>query len=70
MQQEQLYEVVINAQRQYSLWPAQRPVPGGWQATGFCDSRAQCLEHIGVVWRDLREHDAQAALADAGVQHG
>ena len=70
MQQERLYEVVVNAERQYSVWPAQRPVPLGWLSAGFRDTREQCLVHIDSVWRDMREHSLQLALAGKEVRHG
>lgn len=70
MQQERFYEVVINAEWQYSVWPAQRPVPAGWKATGFCDSRELCLKHIDIVWQDMREHRLQLELAAAEARHG
>ncbi|WP_332852331.1 MbtH family protein [Duganella sp. S19_KUP01_CR8] len=70
MQQERLYEVVINAERQYSVWPAQRPVPEGWLATGFRATRELCLAHIDTVWQDLREHSLQLALAGGELRHG
>ncbi len=70
MQQERFYEVVINAERQYSVWPAQRQVPAGWLATGFRASREQCLVHIDTAWHDLREHSLQLALDSGTVRHG
>ena len=66
MQQERLYEVVVYAERQYSVWP----VPSGWLSAGFRDTREQCLAHIDTVWRDMREHSLQLALAGTEVRHG
>lgn len=68
--QERLYEVVINAEHQYSVWPAQRPVPAGWRATGVRATRALCLAHIDDVWQDQRELSLRQALAGAEVRHG
>jgi MbtH protein len=44
--------VVINDLGQYSIWPERRTVPGGWRTTGFGGTRAECLDHIDVVWAD------------------
>ncbi len=49
-----LYQVVMNDEEQYSIWPAHRELPLGWKATGFSGPRADCLEHIREVWTDMR----------------
>lgn len=48
------YLVVVNAEAQYSIWPADRSLPGDWRAEGTKGTKAQCLEHIGKVWTDMR----------------
>ncbi|ETK37330.1 MbtH family NRPS accessory protein [Microbispora corallina] len=48
------YRVVVNDEDQYSLWPADRPVPDGWRPEGFDGTREQCLGHIEEVWTDMR----------------
>ena len=48
------YDVVINAEEQYSIWPLGRDLPEGWKTTGFSGSRDECFEHISSVWEDLR----------------
>ncbi|WP_371547721.1 MbtH family protein [Streptomyces sp. NBC_00554] len=51
---EPVHTVVVNAEEQYSVWPALLPVPDGWRETGTRGTRAECLEHIESVWTDLR----------------
>jgi MbtH protein len=46
--------VVINDQEQYSIWPAGQEPPAGWRPDGFTGSRQDCLDHIEVVWTDMR----------------
>ena len=46
--------VVVNDEEQYSVWPADRPLPPGWRSTGFTGERAACLAHIDTVWTDMR----------------
>jgi MbtH protein len=46
--------VVVNDEEQYSVWPADRPLPAGWRSTGFAGERAECLAHIDTVWTDMR----------------
>jgi len=56
------YRVVRNDEDQYSVWPAGRDVPAGWQATGFEGSRESCLSHIGDVWTDMRPRSLREAM--------
>ena len=48
------YQAVVNHEEQYSIWPADRTLPLGWQAEGFSGSKAECLAHIEAVWTDMR----------------
>jgi MbtH protein len=48
------YLVVLNDEEQYSIWPAGDPLPAGWRAEGTRGPRQECLEHIDVVWTDMR----------------
>ncbi len=49
-----IYRVVINSEEQYSIWPADRENPLGWNDTGFKGLKAACLAHIEEVWTDMR----------------
>ncbi len=51
---EEKYTVVINDEEQYSIWPADREIPGGWSEVGVSGSKSDCLAHIAQVWTDLR----------------
>ncbi|HLO03358.1 MAG TPA: MbtH family NRPS accessory protein [Symbiobacteriaceae bacterium] len=53
-EQEMSYEVVCNHEQQYSLWPAHRPLPLGWNKVGKSGSKADCLDYIKEVWTDMR----------------
>lgn len=46
--------VVRNAEGRHSIWPADRPPPAGWQATGPRTGRAGCLAWIAENWTDAR----------------
>ena len=48
------YLVVVNAEEQYSIWPAAQPIPTGWRPEGRSGSRAECLDHIATIWTDMR----------------
>ncbi|MEU6908820.1 MbtH family NRPS accessory protein [Streptomyces coeruleorubidus] len=48
------YRVVLNAEEQYSIWPAVRELPAGWSAEGTQGTREECLARIDEVWTDMR----------------
>lgn len=45
--------VVVNAEGQYSIWRADRTLPGGWVDAGFVGDENACLGHIESVWTDI-----------------
>ena len=49
-----LYHVVLNDEEQYSIWPADRPLPAGWRPDGTKGDKATCLAHVKEVWTDMR----------------
>lgn len=49
-----LFAVLINDEQQYSLWPAGRAIPLGWQEVGNADTKEACLERIKELWTDMR----------------
>lgn len=58
--------VVVNDEQQYSLWPANRPVPPGWSTVGDLASRAACLERIEELWVDMRPRSLREAMRRGG----
>ncbi|MEU6577525.1 MbtH family protein [Streptomyces sp. NPDC046805] len=59
--------VLVNDEGQYSLWPANIALPGGWRVSGSEGSRQECLEAIEAVWTDMRPASLVRAMgADAG----
>jgi uncharacterized protein YbdZ (MbtH family) len=46
--------VLVNAEGQYSLWPAFRELPRGWAAVGPSGARGACLDWIETHWTDMR----------------
>lgn len=59
-----LYQVVMNHEEQYSLWPADRELPLGWQAAGFSGTKAECLRYIEEVWTDMRPLSLRRRMQD------
>ena len=48
------YDVVVNHEEQYSIWPADREMCPGWKAAGKTGLKPECLEYISDVWTDMR----------------
>ncbi|WP_208921560.1 MbtH family protein [Streptomyces capitiformicae] len=57
-----VYQVVVNDEEQYSIWPADRELPAGWRAEGPRAEKAQCLAHIDEVWTDMRPLSLRVAM--------
>jgi MbtH protein len=49
-----VYNVVVNHEEQYSIWPADRENALGWKAAGKTGTKEECLAHIKEVWTDMR----------------
>ena len=49
-----LYQVVVNHEEQYSIWPAGRAVPAGWSPIHQPGKKSDCLAYITGVWVDMR----------------
>jgi MbtH protein len=51
---QNLWEVVVNLEDQYSIWPKGKKIPLGWENTGFEGTKASCLDYIKKTWTDMR----------------
>jgi MbtH protein len=58
-----IFNVVINDEEQYSIWPEYKALPLGWKATGFSGLKKACLEHIDEVWTDMRPRSLREKMA-------
>ncbi len=61
--QEMIYEVVMNHEEQYSIWPAHKEIPAGWKAVGKRDQKQPCLDYINEVWTDMRPLSLRKQMA-------
>lgn len=59
-----VYNVVINHQEQYSIWPADRENALGWNEVGRTGNKKECLDYIGQVWTDMRPLSLQKKMAE------
>ncbi|MDR3636254.1 MAG: MbtH family protein [Isosphaeraceae bacterium] len=60
------FQVVINAEEQYSIWPADREPPAGWRPAGKQGPKPACLEYIEQVWQDMRPLSLRRQMAERG----
>jgi MbtH protein len=60
---EQLYVVVRNDEEQYSIWPADRAVPAGWQQRREPGTKEECLEFVRLNWTDMRPASLRKVMA-------
>ncbi len=61
-----IYEVVKNDEDQYSIWPADRELPAGWNTAGKSGTKAECLAFIEEVWTDMRPVSLREAMEAQG----
>lgn len=48
------FVVVVNAEDQYSIWPASKQIPEGWEALNQRGSKQACIEFVNENWTDMR----------------
>jgi MbtH protein len=58
-----IYNVVVNHEEQYSIWPADRELPLGWTAVGKTGPKSECLAYIKEVWTDMRPLSLRKSMA-------
>lgn len=52
--EEAVFNVVVNHEEQYSIWPEYKVIPKGWNAVGKKGKKKECLDYIEQVWTDMR----------------
>ena len=67
-----IYQVVVNFEEQYSIWPNDRELPLGWTAVGKSGPKQECLDYIKEVWTDMRPLSLRKKMeeAEAARQRG
>jgi MbtH protein len=61
-----IYDVVVNDEEQYSIWPSHKEIPAGWKAVGKTGPKAECLAYIDEVWTDMRPKSLREKM-DSGA---
>jgi MbtH protein len=52
--EDAVFNVVVNHEEQYSIWPNYKEIPSGWRAVGKSGPKKECLDYIEQVWTDMR----------------
>lgn len=60
-----VFDVVLNHEEQYSIWPADREIPPGWRKEGSSGTKAACLERIQQLWTDMRPLSLRKRMAES-----
>lgn len=63
-----IYNVVVNHEEQYSIWPAGRENALGWNGVGVSGPKELCLAHIKEVWTDMRPLSLRKKMEAAAQQ--
>jgi MbtH protein len=61
-----IYEVVVNHEEQYSIWPAHKEVPAGWRKAGKSGLKQECLDYVNEVWTDMRPKSLRERMDEDG----
>jgi MbtH protein len=64
--EDTIFDVVINHEEQYSIWPSYKAIPLGWTKVGVSGDKKACLEHIDKVWTDMRPLSLRKSMEEAG----
>lgn len=59
-----IYKVVVNHEQQYSIYPADRTNPLGWNDAGKTGPKTDCLVYIKEVWTDMRPLSLRLRMMD------
>lgn len=54
--------VLINADDQYGLFPAELPAPAGWTLAGYAGTEAGCIAYVDEHWTDMRPRSIRPAF--------
>jgi MbtH protein len=62
--EDAIFNVVVNHEEQYSIWPDYKEVPKGWRTVGKRGHKKECLAYIDEVWTDMRPLSLRKHMAE------
>ncbi|KJV05932.1 MbtH family protein [Methylocucumis oryzae] len=66
--EDTVFQVVVNDEEQFSIWPDYKAIPNGWRAVGKSGVKKDCLEYIDQVWTDMRPLSLRQFMANQNEQ--
>lgn len=63
------FYVLINTERQYSLWPLGVDIPAGWEEV-FRGLHGECVEYVDAEWTDMRPESLRRQMQAEGLANG
>ncbi|MDC8759757.1 MbtH family protein [Janthinobacterium fluminis] len=51
--QEIVFRVLIDQEKQYAIWPERKAIPDGWTDIGVLGCKQACLDHVDMAWLDM-----------------
>jgi MbtH protein len=61
-----IYRAIVNHDEQYSIWPADREIPLGWNDVGKTGLKPEVLAYIEEVWTDMRPLSLRKKMQEMG----
>lgn len=65
---KQQYQVLVNHEEQYSLWPTFKEIPIGWKQVGPIGKKQDCVDYVEKVWTDMRPLSVRRQLEKAAAE--
>ncbi|MGW5382606.1 MbtH family protein [Nocardia sp. NPDC003963] len=63
-----LFQVLVDTETQYSLWPLFAEIPAGWSIVHGPANRRDCVEYVERVWTDMRPASVAADIGRSTAQ--
>ena len=58
------FQVLVNDEGQYSIWPSAQPVPEGWTREGPIGPLEECARYVDEHWLDMRPASLRRTMAE------
>ena len=66
--EDTIFQVVINDEEQYSIWPKDKKIPLGWREVGKNGKKQECLDYIEEIWTDMRPLSVRRLMAETKLK--
>jgi MbtH protein len=66
--EDTIFNVVVNHEEQYSIWPTYKAVPPGWTKVGVSGDKKLCVAYIDKIWTDMRPLSLRKSMEASAVK--